>query len=242
MFFTGRQPKAVIEIHKPSDVEFFIGIENSSVGREVAPDGSELMRILLHEVFDELVLKPCVSVPGEPPMGYGGNIISVKVYPEVGPAFYVGINKPVEEPYDMDDFIDEFLDETIRWVDHWEYDDEPDNAPGEAPEASQPAEVGETNPSKQPEIFVLLSKQDTEDYGASTNLRFFRSMKKAQEAMKKTFENNKAILNWPDEDDPEEQFCAIFTETSIRVKDGEDHYSWEIFEGEPEDMEASSNS
>lgn len=237
MFFTGRQPKAVIEIHKRSDVEFFIGIENSSVGREVAPDGSELMRILLHEVFDELVLKPCVSVPGEPPMGYGGNIISVKVYPEVGPAFYVGINKPVEEPYDMDDFIDEFLDETIRWVDHWEYDDEPDNAPGEAPEASQPADVGETNPSKQPEIFVLLSKQDTEEYGGNTNLRFFKNQENARQSMMSIYNRTKDVLGWPDHDDPAKEFYIIITADSISVKDGEDSHEWQIIAGIPEDGE-----
>lgn len=226
MFFTSKFPKAVIEIESKSDARYFIGL----------PDGKDALRKLIHEVMHELILDKSISIPGEPNTNYGNNLVSVKVFPEIGPAFYVGIPKPKKETGDLDNFVDKFLGENFRYVDHWEHDTGADDAPVETPTALQTIDEDQSDHSdKQPEIFVLLSQQDTEEYGCNTSLRFFKSQENARQVMMSIFNKTKDIFNWPKKDDEKRQFYCVITNTSVSVKDGNDSYEWQIIVGTPED-------
>lgn len=96
----------------------------------------------------------------------------------------------------------------------------------------------EAKVGNEPTIYALLAVEDSMEYGTSTHLRFFRSIEKAQAAMMKSFEAQKSILGWPDEDNYKREFFSIITENSVSVKDGGDSYEWKIFEDKPEDVES----
>ena len=238
MFFTTKQPKAVLEVLTPADDRFFIGLSQENIGRsDLDPSSGYLLRTLLNDVFHQVVLSPSTAIPGEPSMGYG-DILTIKVYPSIGPSFYVGIPKPASGIEREVLFINEFLDLTFQLIESWELDETPED-----PEYRPIKPMVITNQSssdflvERPEIFVLLVKEDSSEYGARTSLRFFKKQENAMAAMHSGFQNNKKIFGWPDEDDPDREFYVIITDFSVSVKHGEDSYEWEVFVGMPEDIE-----
>lgn len=127
MFFTSNQNKAVIEVNNSVDKSFFIGIDHSCV--EHMDDGAgstELFKVLWGQVSRDLLIPPCTFVPGEPPMGYG-DIQTIKVWPSIGPTFYIGIPNPIKGGMDMDAFVEDFLERNFKFVEKWDLDTTPED-------------------------------------------------------------------------------------------------------------------
>lgn len=98
----------IFEITAQDNTSFLVGL-----------DGSYRNHELLTDVVRELLVDTANCNMEPPKTGYE-EIVAVKVFPDIGPAFYLGIPVKKDEVEDMDEFVDSFLQKHVRSVQSWE--------------------------------------------------------------------------------------------------------------------------
>lgn len=209
-FFTSPiKQAAFMEVTVANGPEFYIRMNSQ---KDQTDNMTALLAVLRENLYQS---QKKTFTPGYPTQGITQDLWVLRVYPFDGDIFYLGI--PQQEVEDWNRFIHSFMNEYFANIEHWE--------------------VAESATAPKTGLFVLRYQEDTDEKASATNLRFFKSLENARDALKTSYESMKKSKEWPDQDDHEEGFYAIFGKDFVSIKDGNSFYEWEIHTDVIEDEE-----